>query len=115
MDKKRFQKFSCKFEGFEDVFARMVSLFLQDVPQRRFEISSAVENRNWEDAGKAAHSLVNITGTMQAFESAELARKFEAAIRARAYNELPTLLADLDMELESSLAVVREYQENQKA
>lgn len=113
MDEKRFQKFSRKFDGFEDVFARMVSLFLQDVPQRRLEIESAVEKRNWEDAGKAAHSLVNITGTMQAFESAELARKFEAAVRARAYNELPELLAELDSELESSLSVVSEYQKSQ--
>lgn len=103
---QRFTKFSHKFDGHEAVFERMITIFLQDAPQRLDEIRDAHGEHAWEEISRAAHSLVNIAGTMQAFEAAEQARKLEAAVRARAYRELPDLIDSVETEIGLALAVV---------
>ncbi|MFW6363892.1 MAG: Hpt domain-containing protein [Spirochaeta sp.] len=108
----RYEKFVAKFAGHEEVVRRMAGMFLSDAPQRLEQISTASELRDWEGVMSAAHSLVNIAGTMQAFEAAEQARKLEAAVRARAYHEIPELTDRLDQHLQNALQVLKDYQQN---
>ena len=103
---QRFAKFCAKFQGYEDVVQRMVGMFIQDAPVRLAQAKDGSESRDWEAVIKAAHSLVNIAGTMQAFEVAELARKMEAAARARSYDEFAQLCDAVQLELDSILAVL---------
>ncbi|AFG36466.1 Hpt domain-containing protein [Spirochaeta africana] len=108
---QRFERFVARFSGHEEVVARMAGLFLQDAPRRLDEIDSGYRERDWERVITAAHSLVNIAGTMQAFEAAEQARKLEAAVRARAYAEIPQLSSCLQSDLQQALQVVHSYSE----
>lgn len=107
----RFAKFANRFAGHTEVFERMIQLFLCDSPDRLEQIQAGRSEHDWERVAAAAHSLVNITGTMQAFEAAEVARKLEASVRARAYTELDQLVPALEQQIDSALLVVRQYRD----
>ncbi len=107
---RRFNTFAKKFEGHEAVLRQMVELFLQDVPARMAEVREGLQQQDWPAVSKAAHSLVNITGTMQVFEAAKTAKEMDIAVEDREYSKLTALFDSLDTEITSALAVLqRDY------
>jgi HPt (histidine-containing phosphotransfer) domain-containing protein len=69
------------FTGSEDVLAQMLGLFETQARQRLDDLKGALAAKNAEDARKALHSLVNISGAVRAYALAELARMVGEALR----------------------------------
>jgi len=64
--------------GDEDLFRKMVALFLQDYPEHLTQIAKAVDAGDSEGVRRAAHSLMGGVGTLRAHPVSEAAQRLES-------------------------------------
>jgi PAS domain S-box-containing protein len=94
----------------EDV-ALLVGMYLTELEPRRAAISDAVAARDLEAARAAAHSLRGASGTFGALRLGELCAELEHEARAGRPDELPRLVAQIEVEADAvgvALAAVRD-------
>ncbi len=96
-----------------DVLESILQIFLEEAPQRVAAIRQGVQDGDHHAVKKAAHSLANTTGTLEAERALLLARATEEAARSADHalvTERAGLLLD---EVERILSQIRGYSGNQ--
>lgn len=68
--------------GNHNLFLRLCSAFLTEVPERSDELSQAVHNAHWPEARRLAHSIKNSAGMLHAMPLFEAARILEMTCEA---------------------------------
>lgn len=79
----------------------IMTQYLSDAPARVREMSSALKSGDLDTLGRAAHSLKSISRYVAAIELSELGAQIEALADAGNTREVPRLIEQAELELES--------------
>lgn len=82
-----------RFGNNEMMLTKFLKKFLED--NTFLELSQAVENRNWEDTFRAAHTLKGLCGNFDFKELFELSSKIVEKYREQNYDAIPELFEKL--------------------
>jgi HPt (histidine-containing phosphotransfer) domain-containing protein len=87
------------FPGVEgELLGSMISLFLDDTPQRFPEIRQALDSGDFDTACRLAHSLKGASKTFGAIRLSELCRELETLLRDKVLDEAVTKLDAVERE-----------------
>ena len=88
--------------GDETFIRKMVTLFIETVPQNIVDLQAALTAENWEQVGKTAHKLKSTIDSMGIKSLRQDIRTVEANARQKeSLQDVPPLVANID-------AVIRE-------
>jgi len=83
--------------GDEGFIQRMVSLFIDTVPQNVLELQKAIQEENWEQVGKTAHKLKSTIDSMGIKSIRQEIRTVEANARQKeSLQDIPSLAGHID-------------------
>lgn len=97
--------------GDQQFASDMLTSFVRDVPMRLTEVLEATQQRDFDAARQAAHSLKGIAGVACADAVRAVACDVEAAIRTRETRLLTDLLVKLQEEVHASIDCAKRLQE----
>ncbi|MFP4384130.1 MAG: Hpt domain-containing protein [Spirochaetia bacterium] len=81
MDRESIMLFVNNYDGPREILAEILSIFIQETPERLEIIETASREQNYEAVAKTAHSLANSAGTLDLTSTLENCRNLEAAAR----------------------------------
>lgn len=82
MDRESIMVFVNNYDGPREILAEILSIFIQETPERLEIIAAAFQEQNYEVIAKTAHSLANSAGTLDLTSTLENCRSLEAAVRS---------------------------------
>ncbi|GAB4222129.1 MAG: hypothetical protein Kow009_13820 [Spirochaetales bacterium] len=89
---KRFDNLLLKYSCDRAMVRELLNILLRDMPRAMKELEEGVVESNVTKTRKAAHSLANISGTVEEFEILDLSRKVEAACVSQNLKEVESYL-----------------------
>jgi HPt (histidine-containing phosphotransfer) domain-containing protein len=85
-------------EGKEDLVNKVITIFLNDSPERLKELRKAVHSGDASAINRIAHTLKSSCTNLGALKLSSLFKEMEAMGRANAIERTPQLLSQIDME-----------------
>ncbi len=83
--------------GDEGFIKKMVSLFIETVPQNVEDLKTATQSENWEQVGKTAHKLKSTIDSMGIKSIRQEIRAVEANARGKeSLQDIPALVSNID-------------------
>ena len=99
-----------RVEGDEALLSDLARLFCEECPKMMAAIQHGIEYKNAESLERAAHSLKGSLSTFAAAQAFELASKLERLGRSRDLEDVESVFASLDAEMNSVLTALETFQ-----
>jgi HPt (histidine-containing phosphotransfer) domain-containing protein len=91
-----FDRFAAAYRDSPEILQEIVSIYLDEAPERIAAISDGLESGDLDPVIQAAHSLVNTSGTLGNDRAVQVARALEAAGRNGDHVQARTVAAELE-------------------
>jgi HPt (histidine-containing phosphotransfer) domain-containing protein len=104
-----------QYDGAPDILSEVLEIFLEEAPERLASIREGLEQNDPAKVQKAAHSLANTTGVLNAERALRLARATEESAREESADEMSRRGRLLLREVEEILRQIRTYQDSPNA
>jgi HPt (histidine-containing phosphotransfer) domain-containing protein len=94
--------------GDEEFIKKMIALFIETVPHNIHEMVDAVNNKNWDQAGKMAHKLKSTIDSMGIKSIRDDIRKIESLSKEqKQLDEIPPLVLHIRTVIDSCIEQLR--------
>ena len=109
-DERRFtlKELEAMYAGDEEGLTEILSLFLQDAPERLDALRSCLDSGDIPRAAKAAHGIANLLGAVRNHSGVEAARETERSLNAENLSEARISGVRCEQEVAAVLERIRE-------
>lgn len=91
----------------EDRLHQLIQLFLEDMPARVDEMTSAAEQQNYSEVAKLAHAIKGVSGNLSALKLFELSAEIETAAKAADSDTLNLLIKDIQQQFKQLIELLQ--------
>jgi HPt (histidine-containing phosphotransfer) domain-containing protein len=99
MEKESIYIFINNYDGPQDILSEILSIFVQETPERLKIIENALDEGDYEQVAKTAHSLANSAGTLDLSATLENARSLETSAREEDQEKINSLFETIKSDL----------------
>lgn len=104
-----------RLNGDKSLLLDLIGFYLEDYPMLLTNIASGMEQANFKEIERGAHSLKGLVANFSAFTAQEAASELETAAKSHDYKPMPELVAKLQLLLEELGEKLKSFRDQSNA